>query len=418
MSAARIQRVGIMTNTYPPMRNGVSIAVYGLEKALQKKGIEVFIACPAVDGVVYEKNVLPLKGMELPKDISADLQLPAPYAKQVLNFFRINKVDIVHTHDTIFGGIEGVFMARELDVPVVHTFHTMIENYNVVSFPAYLSVLRTCIKEVSNNSDLVITPSIKAYKYLLSVPIKTTICQIFNVSYLKDFNYEETRRFQGLTNEGDFVFLTFARLSPEKNLDLAITILAPIMQKNPLVKLVVAGEGPERENLEKHIATLKLQNQVILVGRYAPDELLSLKKDINAKVFLFTSYSENLPTNIIEAMNLGLPVVSVNDSSVDYLLQDSVNGFIDYEENLTKICQKLINNPKLLFEISHNAKIAAENFLSIDTAQQYLDTFNRVNDKYQQEKTGLERKPLRLEKFVRGSYETLKAISTIDFLRR
>lgn len=418
MSAARIQRVGIMTNTYPPMRNGVSIAVYGLEKALQKKGIEVFIACPAVDGVVYANNILPLKGMELPKDISADLQLPAPYAKQVLSFFRTNRVDIVHTHDTIFGGIEGVFMARELDIPVVHTFHTMIENYNVVSFPAYLSVLRTCIKEVSNNSDLVITPSIKAYKYLLSVPIKTTICQIFNVSYLKDFKYEETRRFQGLTNEDDFVFLTFARLSPEKNLDLAITILAPIMQKNPLVKLVIAGEGPERENLEKHIISLKLENQIVLVGRYAPDELLSLKNEINAKVFLFTSYSENLPTNIIEAMNLGLPVVSVNDSSVDYLLQDSVNGYIDYEENLTKICQKLIDNPKLLFELSHNAKIAAENFLSIDTAQQYLDTFNRVNDKYQQEKTGLERKPLRLEKFVRGSYETLKAISTIDFLRR
>jgi 1,2-diacylglycerol 3-alpha-glucosyltransferase len=418
MSSARIHRVGIMTNTYPPMRNGVSIAVYGLEKALQKKGIEVFIACPAVDGVIYPNNILPLKGMELPKDISADLQLPAPYAKQVLNFFRTNKVDIVHTHDTIFGGIEGVFMARELDVPVVHTFHTMIENYNVVSFPAYLSVLRACIREVSNNSDLVITPSIKAYKYLLSVPIKTTICQIFNVSYLKDFKYEETRRFQGLTNKDDFVFLTFARLSPEKNLDLAITILAPIMEKNPLVKLVIAGEGPERENIEKHIAKLKLQNQIVLVGRYAPDELLSLKKEINAKVFLFTSYSENLPTNIIEAMNLGLPVVSVNDSSVDYLLQDSVNGYIDYEENLTKICQKLIDNPKLLFELSHNAKIAAENFLSIDTAQQYLDTFNRVNDKYQQEKTGLERKPLRLEKFVRGSYETLKAISTIDFLKR
>ena len=104
MSAQNIQRVGIMTNTYPPMRNGVSIAVYGLEKALQKKGIEVFIACPAVDGVVYDKNILPLKGMELPRDISADLQLPAPYAKQVLNFFRTNKVDIVNTHDTIFDG--------------------------------------------------------------------------------------------------------------------------------------------------------------------------------------------------------------------------------------------------------------------------------------------------------------------------
>jgi 1,2-diacylglycerol 3-alpha-glucosyltransferase len=418
MSTSRIERVGIVTNTYPPMRNGVSIAVYGLEKALQKKGIQVFIACPGVDGVVYEKNILPLKGMELPKDISADLQLPAPYAKKVLSFFRANKVDIVHTHDTIFGGIEGVFMARELNIPVIHTFHTMIENYNIVSFPAYLSVLRTCIKEVSNNSDLVITPSIKAYKYLLAVPIKTTICQIFNVSYLKDFKFEETRRFQGLTNNEDFVFLTFARLSPEKNLDLAITILAPIMQKNPKVKLIIAGEGPEREKLENHINSLGLQKQIILVGRYNPEELLSLKKDTNAKVFLFTSYSENLPTNILEAMNLGLPVVSVNDSSVDYLIQDSINGFIDYEENLTKICQKLIDNSNLLLEISSNAKIAAENFLSIDTAQQYLDTFNRVNDKYQKENSGLERKPLRLEKFVRGSYETLKAISTIDFLKR
>ena len=418
MSAQNIQRVGIMTNTYPPMRNGVSIAVYGLEKALQKKGIDVFIACPAVDGVVYDKNILPLKGMDLPSDISADLQLPAPYAKQVLNFFRANNVDIVNTHDTIFGGIEGVFMARELDIPVVHTFHTMIENYNVVSFPAYLSVLRTCIKEVSNNSDLVITPSVKAYKYLLSVPIKTSISQIFNVSYLKDFEYKSTLRFQGLVNPEDFVFLTFARLSPEKNLILAIDILAPIMKKNSNVKLVIAGEGPERTNLESKIQRLDLENQVVLVGRYAPEELLSLREDVNAKAFLFTSYSENLPTNILEAMNLGLPVVSVNDPSVDYLLQDSVNGFIDFEENLTKICQRLIDQPKLLFELSYNARIAAENFLDIDVAQEYLDTFNRVNSKYQQGRSFEERKPLKLEKFVRSSYETLKAVATIDFLKK
>ena len=407
-----------MTNTYPPMRNGVAIAVYGLEKELQKKGIEVYIACPGVEGVQYDKNILPLKGMDLPKDISADLQLPAPYAKKVLNFFRNNNVDIIHTHDTIFGGIEGVFMARELDIPVVHTFHTMIENYNVVNFPAYLSVLRTCIKEVSNNSDLVITPSMKAYKYLLSVPIKTSICQIFNVSYLKDFEYVQTQRFQGLTNPEDFVFLTFARLSPEKNLSLAIDVLAPIMKINSKVKLVIGGEGPERSNLENKIRQLGLEKQIILIGRYAPEELLSLREETNAKVFLFTSYSENLPTNILEAMNLGLPVVSVNDTSVDYLLQDSVNGFIDYEENLTKVCQKLINQPELLKEISTNARIAAENFLNIDVAQNYLDTFNRVNDKYQQGRTAEERKPLRLEKFVRSSYETLKAIATIDFLKR
>ncbi len=418
MSAQNIQRVGIMTNTYPPMRNGVSIAVYGLEKALQKKGIEVFVACPAVNGVEYDQNILPLKGMELPADISLDLQLPAPYAKQVLKFFRDNKVDIVNTHDTIFGGIEGVFMARELDIPVVHTFHTMIENYNVVSFPAYLSVLRTCIKEVSNNSDLVITPSTKAYKYLLSVPIKTSISQIFNVSYLQNFEYHATSRFQGLVDSEDFVFLTFARLSPEKNLDLAITILAPIMKNNPKVKLIIGGEGPERANLEKRIQKLGLQKQIILVGRYAPEELLSLREDVNAKAFLFTSYSENLPTNILEAMNLGLPVVSVTDRSVDYLLQDSVNGFIDFEENLTKICQKLIDQPKLLFELSYNARIAAENFLAIDVAQEYLDTFNRVNNQYQQGRSLEERKPLKLEKFVRSSYETLKAVATIDFLKR
>jgi 1,2-diacylglycerol 3-alpha-glucosyltransferase len=418
MSEHKIKRVGIMTNTYPPMRNGVSIAVYGLEKALQKKGIEVFIACPAVEGVVYEDNILPLKGMELPKDISADLQLPAPYAKQVLSFFRANKVDIVNTHDTIFGGIEGVFMARELDIPVVHTFHTMIENYNVVNFPAYLSVLRTCIKEVSNNSDLVITPSMKAYKYLLSVPVKTSICQIFNVSYLKEFEYTQTRRFHGLTNPDDFVFLSFARLSPEKNLDLAISILAPIMKVNSKIKLIIAGEGPERGNLENHIKKLGLEKQVYLIGRYAPEELLSLREDTNAKVFLFTSYSENLPTNILEAMNLGLPVVSVNDSSVDYLIQDSVNGFIDREENLTKICQKLIDQPDLLFELSNNARVAAENFLSLDIAQEYLDTFNRVNAKYQEGRSFEERKPLKLERFVRSSYETLKAISTIDFLKK
>jgi 1,2-diacylglycerol 3-alpha-glucosyltransferase len=403
-----IKRLGILTNTYPPIRNGVSMAVKGLEVELAEKGIEVFIATPHVDDAVYADNVFTFEAVALPKDISTDLKLAPIYVSKVKKYFASKDVDLIHTSDTLFGGVEGAAIANELGIPCVHTFHTLIEDYQMVSFPAYKAIIRKGIKEICNSYDHVIAPSQKVYKYLLGLTM-APLSQIYNVSYLNSVKYIQTSKFDKLNIEpGDFVFITFCRLAAEKGLVDGIKTLSPILKHNPRIKYVIAGDGPQRDELENLVEKLEVKGQVIFVGGYSPDELQALVQKSFAKVFLFTSGSENLPTNILEAMYLGLPVVAIDDESVDYLVQHGVNGFKDRLENLFDYCIKLVYSDGLLQELSEGAKKTAVEFLEKDIAQEHINLYNSVIEDFYQEKK--ETKLIDMDKIFHGTLQGIKKL--------
>ena len=409
----KLQRIGILTNTYPPIRNGVSMAVVGLEKELTKFGIEVFVATPKVEGVNYANNVFTFEAVALPKDVSADLKLAPVYNAKIRKYFASKDVQLIHTCDTLFGGIEGAFVARELDIPCVHTFHTLIEDYQMVSFPAYNAILRKGIKEICNSYDHIIAPSHKVYKYLLSLTT-SPISQIYNVPYLSP-EIESKTIFSNFADlrieENDFVFITFCRLSKEKGLDLGIKTLAPILKHDTKIKYVIAGDGPELESLKQLADNLGVLNQVIFCGKYSPDQLQDLIVNSRAKVFLFTSLTENLPTNILEAMYFGLPVVAVDDESVDYLVKHEYNGYKDKLPNLFDHCIKLVYSEGILNQLSINASASAREFLEQDIIGQHLKLYNKVLSDYYTDYTDRPKTIIDLEFVFKNAVNQAKKIA-------
>jgi 1,2-diacylglycerol 3-alpha-glucosyltransferase len=366
------------------MKNGVCMAICGLEKSLNAKGIEVFIATPKMEGVQYPDNVLAMRCAKVPDVISGELKLPTGYFKDVKKYFKEKQIDILHTHDTIFGGIEGDYIAEDLGIPCVHTFHTMIEQYSQFRFPYYHSIIRRGIYEVCNGADHIIAPSKKSYEYLLDHGIRTPITQMYNVPYLATIEFEQPNEdFKNLVQPEDFVFLSFCRLSPEKNVQSGIEILEPIIKSNPKVKYIIAGDGPQKTELEKLCINKGIDKQVIFIGKYSLENLKNIVQNTYSKVFLFSSESENLPTNILEAMFLGLPVMSIDDESVDYLLDDGINGYKQNKQVLSQYCQKLIDDPELLQRLSDNAKETADQFIAQDIGQKHINLYQTVLDNYQ-----------------------------------
>jgi 1,2-diacylglycerol 3-alpha-glucosyltransferase len=366
------------------MKNGVCMAICGLERSLKAKGIEVFIATPRLDGVQYPDNVLPMRSAKVPDVISGELKLPTGYFKDVKKYFKEKQIDILHSHDTIFGGIEGDYIAEDLGIPCVHTFHTMIEQYSQFRFPYYHSIIRRGIYEVCNGADHIIAPSQKSYEYLLDHGIVTPITQMYNVPYLATIQLNEPNDdFKNLVQPEDFVFLSFCRLSPEKNVESGIEILEPIIKANPSVKYIIAGDGPQKAELEQLCKTKQIDKQVIFTGAYCLENLQNLVDNTNSKAFVFSSESENLPTNILEAMFFGLPVLAIDDVSVDYLLDDGINGYKQNKKTLGKYCQKLIDEPELLQRLSDNAKETADQFIAQDIGQKHINLYQTVLDNYQ-----------------------------------
>lgn len=114
---------------------------------------------------------------------------------------------------------------------------------------------------------------------------------------------QQVRRELGV--EGKFVIGMVGRLSPEKNPDFAVACLPDILNRIPNGMLVMAGNGPEEDNLRRRIQELGLEAYVRLLGRRADVDRLCQAFD----VFLLPSFTEGYPVAAVEAMASGLPVL-------------------------------------------------------------------------------------------------------------
>lgn len=102
--------------------------------------------------------------------------------------------------------------------------------------------------------------------------------------------------------------VTAGRLVDQKNHTLLINAFADVVEKHPEYKLIIWGEGPDREKLESHVAAHGMEGKVILPG--ATDQLL---REINdAGMFVLSSDFEGMPNALMEAMALGLPCISTD----------------------------------------------------------------------------------------------------------
>lgn len=141
--------------------------------------------------------------------------------------------------------------------------------------------------------------------------------------------------------------ISVARLFPQKNQEMMIRAFAMIANEYPEWELVVYGEGPLRDKLEDLVSSLNLEGKVLLPGR--TDHVIEeLQK---SKIFCLSSDYEGMSNSMIEAICVGLPIVSTKVSGTDELIQDGVNGLlvdVGNEKGLKDALENLIENETLM----------------------------------------------------------------------
>lgn len=164
-------------------------------------------------------------------------------------------------------------------------------------------------------------------------------------------------------NQNDFIGICTGELNKNKNQFTLIDCVPKILQMIPNFKLLLAGNGPEHDNLENQIKELQLENCVFLLGyRTDLDKYVKLS-DIGISV----SIREGLPLNLLENMACGKPVVgSDNRGHRDYIINNK-NGFIvdklNIKDDLINVISYIYEN-KDLSNLLNNA---------IETAKLYSD---------------------------------------------
>ena len=171
--------------------------------------------------------------------------------------------------------------------------------------------------------------------------------------------------------------INIGRLEPQKNQDMLIDVFKKFYETHPDYKLVIYGEGSYRENLEDKISELKLNESISMPGNV---------KDIfdrlcDCEFFVLSSNYEGMPNALIEAMGLGVPVISTRVSGATDLIEDGVNGIlidVNDADGLFNSMIKLAESEELRNKISLEAVKITELLNSRNVCDIWEKTINDV----------------------------------------
>jgi glycosyltransferase involved in cell wall biosynthesis len=215
------------------------------------------------------------------------------------------------------------------------------------------------------------------------------------------------------------------RLNKQKNQEMLIRAFSKIADKYHEYQLIIYGEGPERNNLEKIIKELNLVNRVMMPGAFSN----VLEKIKTSSLFAFSSDFEGMPNALIEAMALGLPVISTDCpcGGPRELIDDGINGLLvpvgDIDTFVNKMDYILSNKERAGLMASKAVNIR-EKLDSQNIGRQWLDfCLEVINNEMDERKVQMPNKILQVLKEPKYAFQYLihrgnfKSMSDEKYLR-
>ena len=332
--------IGIFTDAYFPQVSGVVTSTMILKNELSKLGHSVTIITVAHPDVEEEEGIIRLPS--IPFFLLPSQRVGMIYSRKIMIKIKKLDLDIIHTQTEFSIGIFGRIVAKRLDIPVVHTYHTMYEDYiHYVSRGIMLKPASQFAKKVSKlycrDCSAIIVPTIKVKDALEMYGLRRHIDVIptgVNIEPFKRSNYNEElikdeKKSFGI-NENEPVILFIGRIAKEKSIDIIITSMVELTKKISNCKLLIVGDGPERENLEVMAKELGIEKSVIFTGEKPWAEIGRYYQ--MGDVFVGASLTETQGLTFTEAMAAQIPVVAKYDKNLDDLIKDRINGRIFYKD--------------------------------------------------------------------------------------
>ncbi|MSD84656.1 glycosyltransferase [Lactobacillus curvatus] len=342
--------IGIFTDTYFPQVSGVATSIKTLKEALEKQGHSVYIFTttdPHVDKEAVEPNIF--RFASVPFVSFTDRRIAV---RGLFHAYQVAKeldLDIVHTQTEFSMGYIGKFVAKNLKIPCLHTYHTMYEDY--LHYVLNGKLLRPYhVKQMSKaflyHMSGIVAPSKRVSQTLNGYQVKAPIRIIPTGVDISRFEREVTRDIRtelGLTPDQP-VLLSLSRVAYEKRIDILVDALPKLVAQTPDLMLVIVGEGPAREDLEAQVAKLNMTDHVIFTGMVDNDEVANYYH--MADLFVSASDSESQGLTYIEAMAAELKIVVMTSPYAAELLTDpSIGTTFTNEDEMIHQVSNYLNHP-------------------------------------------------------------------------
>lgn len=388
--------IGLFTETYYPELNGVATSVLTLKTELEKMGHNVYVFTTTTPGSPeHEHNVFRVPS--LPCVLVSERRVGMFYQPKLAGIIKKLNLDLIHTHTEFSLGIFGRIMARELHLPVIHTYHTIYEDYThyIAKFKSLdkgaKAFVRSYTKLCCNGVETVIVPTEKVKDLLTEYSVYREIEVIptgINLEKFEESKYsveeiQMLRQKYGIQKD-DKVILYIGRLAKEKNLDEVLKDIPDFMERHQDAKMVIVGDGAYRETLEKCAEKLSCRDNILFLGEQPWDEIAKFYR--LGDVFISASTSETQGLTYIEAMASGLPVVAKKDRCLDGILENGYNGFtFETEEEMQNALENILYQ-NADTDYAGNSRAGIQKYSTAEFAKNVEKLYNHVLEHHERKK--------------------------------
>jgi 1,2-diacylglycerol 3-alpha-glucosyltransferase len=357
-------KVLLTTDWWEPAVNGVVASVTTLRRQLEALGCDVRVLTLApglrssCSGKVYRL------GSVSASLFYASARIGTIHQRRILGAITRWKPDIVHSNCEFTTHVWARRIARDLDVPLLHTYHTIYEDYTHYYSPSRTmgrKAVEGFSRRLLERTDAVIAPTEKVAQLLEGYRVSRPIHVIPTGLDLARFRPAESsaeaadaaalRASLGI-DARQKVLLSVSRLAKEKNLDQVIRDVAAADRDDAV--LVLVGDGPYRQQLEDLVADLGIGHAVRFAGVVDPHEVPRWYR--MADLFVSASRSETQGLTYIEALACGLPLLCRRDESVAGVLVDGETGCaVESTDEFVERLTQLLDDEIAIERMSHRA---------------------------------------------------------------
>jgi len=344
-------KILITTDLFTTETNGVVTSVKNLCHELIRKGHDVRIL--TLSDCIHsrkENDVYYIRS--IPIGIYPNVRMPLSYRHSLIRELIAWNPDIIHSQCEFFSFQYARRISKLTGAPLVHTYHTLYEQYVTYVFPSKrfgMFIVRSLLKKRFKHVDQMIVPTEKVKFSLRHYEFSKPVCIVpsgISLEQHKKRITEQARRAMrtdlGISSD-QTVLINLGRLGVEKNLDEILYLFAKARRIHNELILLIVGDGPAKAHLIQKAKNIGIGDSVIFTGMVEPSKVQEYYQI--GDVFVSASTSETQGLTYIEAAANGLPLLCKKDPCLSDIIRTGENGF-EYtcEEEFLNAVKKIVAN--------------------------------------------------------------------------
>lgn len=359
-------KVLITTDWYAPVINGVVTSVLLLQRELEKLDHEVRVVTLSSTLHTYKDGNVYYMGSVSANKIYPGARLKINRNRSLLHELVAWRPDVIHSQCEFSSFRVAYALSNRLGVPIVHTYHTVYEDYTHYFSPSVRvgrAVVSVFSRWICGRTACVVAPSRKVEKLLREYGVRCRIEVIPTGVDLGAYRREpDGERMAALRRrwalpEDRTVLLYLGRMAKEKNLEQLVDQIAAAGRRD--VALLLVGDGPDREEVLDYARGKGLD--VIFTGMVPHGEVADYYR--LGDLFVTASTSETQGLTYFEALAAGVPVLCRRDPCVDGVVEDGINGWqYDSGKDFGRYLSDFCADPALRRQMREAARESSEKF--------------------------------------------------------